>query len=325
MPVIGRHHDSGRAEAAIGIHEIRSEIPALRVENEPRLEALRLRRETYEDRVGVQRIARMAPGQETSDLCVAAARKLFSGGQVAPSEIECLLVVTQNPDGYGLPQTSAIVHGKLGLPESCACFDIGLGCSGYVYGLSVAKSFMQDNGFRRGLLFTADPYSRIIDQSDRRTALLFGDAAAVTLLGDDPVWDIGRFDMGTIGSQSDSLEVRIKPNGKLYMDGRAVLEFSRTKVPSSIHRAIERNGMTPQQIDRVILHQGSKVVVDTIAEALNMKARPAFHAQQYGNTISSSIPIVMSDVLQTNDRTVAISGFGVGLSWASTVLTRRAS
>ncbi len=160
-------------------------------------------------------------------------------------------------------------------------------------------------------------------QNDRRTALLFSAAAAVTLLGDDPVWGIGRFDMGMIGSQGESLEMRIEPDGKLYMDGRAVLEFSKTKVPPSIHRAIERNGMVPNQIDRVILHQGSRAMVDTIAEVLNMKAKPEFYAQDYGNTVSSSIPIVMSESLQADDRLVAIAGFGVGLLWASTVLTRR--
>jgi len=306
----------------IGISAITYEIPAQRLDNGPRAMALHVEPATLENRIGVRRVARKSPGQETSDLCIAAAQKLFAAGGVTPEEIDCCVVVTQNPDAHGLPHTSAILHGKLGLGEQCASFDIGLGCSGYVYGLSVVKSFMEANGLRRGLLFTADPYSKVINDEDKRTALLFGDAAAVTLLTDDPVWQIGRFDFGTVGSRGDALEVRVAQDGKLFMNGRAVLAFSVGKVPDSLRRVIARNGLSGESIDRVLLHQGSRVVVENIAEALHMQDRTAFHAQDYGNTVSSSIPIALADAVQPGDRHVAISGFGVGLSWASTVLTR---
>ena len=306
----------------IGIAAIAYEIPALRLDNAPRAAALHVLPETLERRIGVRQIARMEPGQDTSDLCVRAANKLFASGAVQPDEIDCVIVVTQNPDAAGLPHTSAIVHGKLRLPEACAAFDVGLGCSGYVYGLSVARSFMEANGLRRGLLVTADPYSKVINEEDKRTALLFGDAAAVTLLSDQPRWRIGAFDFGTVGNRGDALEVRVSGDGKLHMNGRAVLAFSVGKVPESIRRALQRNGIGIEQIDRVVLHQGSRVVVEDIAKALRLEDRTEFYAQDYGNVVSSSIPIVLADQLQPSDRHVAISGFGVGLSWASTVLTR---
>lgn len=306
----------------IGIAAIAYEIPPLRLDNGPRAEALHVLPETLERRIGVRRIARMDAGQDTSDLCVLAAQKLFDSGVVKREDIDFIMVVTQNPDAAGLPHTSAILHGKLRLPETCAAFDVGLGCSGYVYGLSIARSFMEANGLRRGLLFTADPYSKVINEQDKRTALLFGDAAAVTLLSDEPRWKIGAFDFGTVGNRGDALEVKVTDDGRLHMNGRAVLAFSVGKVPESIRRALQRNGVTEDQIDRVVLHQGSRVVVEDIAKSLRMEDRTGFYAQDYGNVVSSSIPIVLADQLQPDDRTVAISGFGVGLSWASTVLTR---
>ncbi|MFA5937856.1 MAG: ketoacyl-ACP synthase III [Sinimarinibacterium sp.] len=286
--------------------------------------ALGVAAETLERRIGVRRMARKAPQQDSSHLCVAAAHKLFSAGLATRSQIECVIVVTQNPDGGGLPHTAALVHGALGLPDACAAFDLGLGCSGYVYGLSVAQSFMHANGYRCGLLFTSDPYSKIVDETDKRTAMLFGDAATVTLLSDRPQWHIGKFDFGTQGAQAKALTAGAGTGErrKLHMDGRAVLAFSVQQVPTSLKRAVAANGLTLSEIDRFVLHQGSRVVVENIAQRLDAVGRADFHAQDYGNAVSSSIPIVLADNLGPDDRKVAISGFGVGLSWASTVLER---
>ena len=305
----------------LGIAAIYSEIPDLRVDTRPLAEVLGVNSATLEKRVGVKRLSRKSDEQDASHLCVAAAHKLFASGLATPSQIQCLIVVTQNPDKGGLPHTSAIVHGKLGLSEACAAFDVGLGCSGYVYGLSIIKSFMKNNGFRCGLLFTADPYSKIVDENDKRTALLFGDAATVTLITDKPKWKIGRFDFGTQGARSDTLQIQ-KSDGKLFMDGRAVLTFSMSQVPPSLTRVVASNGLALEQIDRFVLHQGSRVVVENIAERLNVTDKTDFYIEDYGNTVSSSIPIVLAEKIPEGDRYVAISGFGVGLSWASTVLER---
>lgn len=307
-------------DPAIGILAIFHEVPQRRVEGWPRAAGLGICPDTLENRIGVRRIAVKAPHQRPSDLCVEAAEKLFDSGLVGPEHVECIAVVTQNPDAGGVPHTSAVVHGKLGLPQSCAAFDIGLGCSGYVYGLSLLKSFMEGNGLRRGLLFTADPYSDIVDPNDRRTALLFGDAATVTLLGEWPTWRIGKCDFGTCGQRAGTLSLTAQR--KLMMDGKAVLEFCGTRVPESIRRAIAMNGLSDGQIDRYVLHQGSRIVVDTIARQLHAAGRAGFHCADYGNTVSSSIPLVLAEQIGESDRVLAVSGFGVGLSWASTVLTR---
>ena len=229
-------------------------------------------------------------------------------------------MVTQNPDGYGLPHTSAIVHEKLNLKKSCAVFDISLGCSGFVYGLSIIQSFMQANGMSQGVLVTCDPYSKVVDKNDRNTALLFGDAAAATLLNNTPNWEICHFDFGTDGHQHKCIEVR--EGRTLYMDGRSVFNLSATEVPESISRALTKNGMEMDDVDLVLLHQGSKFVVDTIAKRIDAVQKTPFVASQYGNTVSSSLPIAISSHAGVEHNTVLISGFGVGLSWASTILKR---
>jgi 3-oxoacyl-[acyl-carrier-protein] synthase-3 len=257
--------------------------------------------------------------EETSDLCCKAFSDLQKKCQLLTEEIECVIVCTQNPDGHGLPHTAAIVHGKLDLPDTCAAFDISLGCSGFVYGLSVIQGFMQANGFRKGILFTADPYSKIIDEQDKNTALLFGDGATATLISDAPVWQTGKFQFGSQGKDCAAIQTE-KESGKFSMNGRAVFAFSATVVPKNILAMLDLNKLTIEQIDCFALHQGSRFIVETIRKKLGIdEDKVPFVAAEYGNTVSSSIPLILSGLGKNLER-VVIAGFGVGLSWASTVL-----
>lgn len=170
----------------LGIQGIASIIPENWVDTTALADTLGVRSEQHGAHLGISRRSKRYPGQEASDLCVAAAEKLLGNGVLDPDAVDFLLVIGQNPDGYGIPHTASIVQRKLGLLERCATFDVGLGGSGYVYGLSIALSFMRANNRRCGLLFTADPCSRMIDESDSVTALRYGDAATVTVLSDEP-------------------------------------------------------------------------------------------------------------------------------------------
>lgn len=306
----------------IGIGDIACYVPEGRLDNMLRAPELEATEELLREKIGVLRVSRKAEHEETSDLAVKAAQTLFERGVVAADEIDCLVIVTQNPDDRGMPHVSARVHGKLGLPRSCAIFDVSLGCSGFVYGLSILKPMMQAQGYRRSLLITADPYSKIVNMADRNTSLLFGDAAAATLLTDEPEWNIGRFDLGSEGAEWQKIEVGTD-TGHLSMDGRAVLNFAGKIVPDSIRNAMRMNNISAEQVDRYILHQGSRHIVRQLAKRLGVSEEKApFLAGDYGNTISSSIPILLSQGAADDDHTIVISGFGVGLSWASTVLTR---
>lgn len=304
----------------IGIEAVASYIPENLVDNHTRLETFEVDADFIEQKTGMLKVARRGEGEETSDMACKAVQSLVAKADLDLQTIDCLIVCTQNPDAHGLPHTSAIVHGKLGLPRSCPVFDISLGCSGYVYGLSILKSFLESNGFTKGILITADPYSKILDESDRNTALLFGDAATATLVGDAPKWAIGNFVFGSDGSLGKAIEVS-KETGKFAMNGRGVFNFTATVVPGNIESAIEKNGLTKDAIGKFLLHQGSRYICTTIAKRLKVPLEKVpFGAAEYGNVVSSSIPMLLVDNIANKDPMV-LSGFGVGLSWGSCVIT----
>jgi 3-oxoacyl-[acyl-carrier-protein] synthase-3 len=303
----------------LGIQAIGTYLPPQRNSNADLAERFEFTTEFLDSKIGVYNTSVKGEDEETSDLAMKAVQslqaKLGEGFDLA--SVQCLVLVTQNPDGHGLPHTSAILHGKLGLSPRCFAFDISLGCSGFVAGLAAIKGFMQVAGLTKGLLVTADPYSKVIDREDRNTVLLFGDGAAATLISDTPVWEIGEFDCGTIGKSFEALIVR--ENGKLEMNGRAVFDFCALQVPPSIARALEANKLTVEEIDLGILHPGSKYIIDTVAKRARI-ANVARGVENYGNTVSSSIPLLLENVSAEGGKRILVSGFGVGLGWATTVL-----
>lgn len=307
----------------IGISAIASYIPANRESNFEKMQRFETDETFIREKIGVETVSRKSADEETSDLCVKAWKKLLEKTTLDPAQVDCLIVCTQHPDGRGIPQTSAIVHGKLGLPENCASFDISLGCSGYVYSLSVIKSFMESNALKCGLLFTADPYSPDIQPDDKNTVLLFGDGATVTLLksatADAPTWIPKSFAFGTRGRDGAALNNRC---GTMQMDGRAVFNFTATTVPGQIKQLLEKQSLNLADIDLFLFHQGSKFIVDTLQKriGIDLQKVPCNLAAQ-GNTVSSSIPLLFESYLERTDlRWVLMSGFGVGLSWASCLL-----
>lgn len=304
----------------IGIEEIASYIPESRISNYERQEQFGITDTFINEKIGVKSIALKNDEDDTSDLCIKAYERLMSKVHLSVDNIDVAIVITQNPDN-NIPHTSAIVHGKLGLSENCACFDISLGCSGFVYGLNVLQSFMQANNFKKGLLFTSDPYSKIVDRHDKNTALLFGDAAAVTLISDKPLYTLHDTTFGTIGRDYREL---MCTHETLHMNGREVFNFIAQKIPKDITHLIERNGLTINDIDKFVFHQGSKHIVDTLAKLLKVdRQRVVFDIYEYGNTVSSTIPIILEkEIKDSGNKYIAISGFGVGLSWASGLLIR---
>ncbi|HEX5961672.1 MAG TPA: ketoacyl-ACP synthase III [Rhodanobacteraceae bacterium] len=272
------------------------------------------------DKIGFESVARLPHGVQTSDMCVAAFEDLRGHARIATGDIDCLIVCTQNPDAHGLPHTSAVVHGKLGLGHDVACFDISLGCSGYVYGLSVLQAFMQANDLHNGLLFTADPYSRILDPENWDTELLFGDAASCTWLGAAPVYRCRPAMFGTDGSMGHSIQVA-QAGGTLSMLGSNVFKFSMTTVPDQIQRYLQREALSVDDIDVFLFHQGSRFIVENLARKMRLPAdKVPFEASHTGNTVSSSLPLLLRSRLEARPPRILMSGFGVGLSWATMVL-----
>jgi 3-oxoacyl-[acyl-carrier-protein] synthase-3 len=305
----------------IGIRAIASHIPENRICNLDRMAQFDIDENFIRNKLGIVRVARASEGEKASHLALKAYAALESKQEIDRERIDSLIVVTQNPDTR-IPHVSSVLHGEIGLPAKCACFDVSLGCSGYVYGLAILKALMEAGGMNNGLLFTCDPYSEIVDSNDKNTALLFGDAATVTLLSEDAIYDIGRGTANTEGSERGNLVI---DNEVLKMNGRAVFNFTAQRIPSDIKEAIAQNGLTIEDIDLFLLHQGSKFIVETIGRRLNVPLEKVpFAVTDYGNTVSSSIPLLLEhEVEQAAARYILVSGFGVGLSWSSNVLIKR--
>lgn len=304
----------------IGIKAIGTYLPAGRISNLARLAEFGLTEDSLNERIGFRQLAVKGEGETTLSLASSAFQNLLNKTRLDPASIEVVAVVSQNPD-RNIPHLSAELHGKLSLATSCACFDISLGCSGYVYGLSALSAFMSANGIKCGVLVTADPYSGIIDPADKNTSLIFGDGATATLLTDDPIYVAGIYNFGTMGSEADNLACN---DGKLFMNGRAVFNFAAKHVPADVSELLQKNKLTLAEVDCFVLHQGSRYIVDTIADRLGIshdKAR--FYAADYGNTVSSSIPMALSEEINNSlNHTILLSAFGLGFSWASAILKR---
>jgi 3-oxoacyl-[acyl-carrier-protein] synthase-3 len=249
-----------------------------------------------------------------------------------------LVLCTQNPD-YKLPHTSAIIQDRLGLDSKVAAFDINLGCSGFVYSLSIAKAFMKTHRIKYGLILTSDPYSKIIFPGDKDTLPIFGDAATATLLSEDGGFKIKEFSFGTDGSGCNELIVKYGKTSYsarsqqsenkdyrssfLYMNGRAIFNFMMTRVPENVLECLKLNKLEIDEIDYFIFHQAGKYMLDNLRKTLGIeKEKVIISIENTGNTVSSSIPIALKPFLHKKNykKKFLLSGFGVGLSWASTVL-----
>jgi len=304
----------------IGIRDIAVYVPGNVIDNIQQGISFGEDRSFIEGKIGALQLPRRDELEETSDMAVSAVMNLVGKNPTLNFDlIDALIVITQNGDNQGLPHTAAIVHRKLQLPLSVAAFDISLGCSGYVHGLYILKGFLEASGLSSGILITADPYSKIVDETDRVTALLFGDAATATWLDINPVWRLGKVLYGSDGKGTEALENRA---GRLYMNGRAVFNFAAIKVAPHITKLLTVANLHAEQIDAFCLHQGSKSIIEAIAKHFpTISDRFLLDMRKTGNTVSSSIPILLEKyILGSEYDTVVLSGFGVGFSWASALI-----
>ena len=284
-----------------------------------------------EKKTGI-RSRRIAAEDETAvDMAVSSAEKLFAVGAAKKEEIDFIVLVTQSPD-YALPSSACILQHRLGLGKSCIAFDINLGCSGYIYGLSTCASMIESGLAKKGLLICSETYTKYVDKNNSSCRPLFGDGAAATFLTICPSDKIGPFDLGTDGSGYRNLIVfnsgaRVDKGAgrRLYMNGSEVFLFSLKTVPESVGRLLGKLKIAIDDIDLFIFHQASRVVIENIARRLNIEPEKIFlNYHEIGNTVSASIPIAIKDALsqgrlKKNSKLVLV-GFGVGYSWGSCLI-----
>lgn len=308
----------------IGIRSIASYIPEGRIDNVAQAQSFGRDEEFVVNKLGTKTLSVKDEAQETSDLCVMAVDNLLAKNpQLKKDDIQALVVITQNGDAEALPHTSAVAQHKLGLPTTTACFDISLGCSGYVYGLYIVQGFMQATGLKNAVMVTADPYSKIMDRNDRMTTLLFGDAATATwMTSDEPVWKLSAQSFGGDGAGAEYLKVE---NGHFFMNGRQVFNFASVKIIPNMQEVLDKVGLSFADVQAICLHQGSGAIVDAIAKRLGEEHAEKVIKDMFGagNTVSSSIPMLLEHYADNPQwKNVLISGFGVGLSWGSALLQR---
>ncbi len=273
------------------------------------------------------------PEETAADIAEKAALKLFSEYHIAPEEIDFLIYVTQGSD-YSMPSTACILQDHLNIPSTAGAFGMDLGCSGYVYGLAVAGSFVESGLAKNVLLLTADTTSKYIHPKDKNL-LLFGDGASASLISDRGFAEIGKFELGTDGKGFEHIIIRnggwrhrnLEGNARdwFFMDGEAIVNFTVECIPPLIKGTLNKNGLQEQDIDYYVFHQANKYMLNTLRK-LNGIPKDQFFVDlsDTGNTASSTVPIGLKKSIDggaiNKGMKVMLAGFGVGLSWAGTIL-----
>ncbi|HOD17361.1 MAG TPA: ketoacyl-ACP synthase III [Candidatus Cloacimonadota bacterium] len=281
----------------------------------------------------------------SSDLCIAAAENLFTECSVDKNEIDVLIFVSQTPD-YRTPPTAMMIQNRLGLSEDIAAFDINLGCSGFVYGLSVAYCYASQANIRKVLLLNGETKSKAYSSKDKATSLLFGDGATATIIEKTDKVNKTYFTLHSDGSgydliiipgggyrtpsSIDTLKEKQYEDGSIRtdeqgaMNGPAVFNFAITKVPADIKDIIQKANIEWDDIDYFIPHQANRFITDHIAKKFKLPpSKVLYSIHKFGNTSSVSIPLTivseLGDLLENHKYKVLLSGFGVGLSWGTVI------
>lgn len=293
-------------------------------------------------KVGINERHIAAEDETAGDMAIMAAERLFDENQVDRSMVDFVLLCTQSPD-YFLPSTSCIIQDKLGLSTKCGAFDFNLGCSGYEYGLAVAKGLIASGIAKNILLLTAETYNKHIHPLDKGNRTIFGDGATATLISTVGFAKIGEFVLGTDGSGYDRLihktgamrhyqpfnDLQVDENNNphssdhLFMDGKAIFDFTSDVVPPMIEETLTKNGLDKDDVDLYVFHQANKYMINYLRKLMEIdKDKFYVFMETVGNTVSSTIPIALCEAkkegkLQGN---VVLAGFGVGLSYGATIL-----
>jgi 3-oxoacyl-[acyl-carrier-protein] synthase III len=300
--------------------------------------------EKVNSKIGIEERHIAAENETSLDLAVKAAEKMFAEYSIARDEIDYLIFCTQSPDFF-LPSSACIIQNKLGLPVSCGAFDMNLGCSGFVYGLSVAKALVTSEMHKNVLLLTGETYSKYIHPQDKGNRSIFGDAATASLISTEGFLQIGDFILGTDGSGEKNLIVRTgaarypAPLGDLtynesnnpvssdylFMDGTEIFNFTLKAVPAVVESVLEKNHIDLDSADLFVFHQANKYILNFIRKKIKIPEEKFYYClQNTGNTVSSTIPIALYEANREKRLigNIVIAGFGVGYSWGSTVLKR---
>lgn len=293
------------------------------------------------EKVGVLE-RRVVVDETATDLAVMAAERLFAQNKVNKEDVDFVLFCTQSPD-YKLPSSACIIQDRLGLSTKCGAFDFNLGCSGYEYGLAVAKGLIAAGVSNNVLLLTGETYNKYIHPRDKGNRTIFGDGSSATIISTEGFAEIGEFCLGTDGSGAKNLIVKTSgarfeekandltfdeggnpiSSDHLFMDGQEIFMFTLVKVPKMMKEVLAKNNLQKEDVDLFVFHQANKYMLEHLRKKLKIDEDKFFvNLSKVGNTVSSTIPIALCDARDENKLTgnVLLAGFGVGLSWGATII-----
>ena len=280
------------------------------------------------NKTGIRERRVVAPGETASDLAFKAAERVLEGKDRAV--IDALIVCTQSAD-YRMPATACLLHARLGLASHCSAFDINQGCSGFIYGLSVATGLIHSGQAANVLLINTDAYSAALAPDDRATRAIFGDGAGATLLSADSPHKLSAFSFGTDGSGAEYLIMRgggcREPGADPFvrMNGPEVFNFTLRVVPGIIDEIIRKSKISRDDVDFYVFHQANMFMLEHLRKKLGIPCHKVFtQLERCGNTTSASIPIALEAALTGNhiraSHKILLVGFGVGWSWGGCLL-----
>ena len=299
------------------------------------------------DKVGVYE-RRFADEQTcSSDLCFAAAQKLIIDNNINRDEIDLLVFVSQTPD-YRMPATSIILQHRLGLNQSCIAFDVNLGCSAFIYGMSVVYSMIQTGTIRKALLLDGETRSKVYGPRDRRSAFIFGDGGVAALVERDERFGETTLSLNSDGSRADLIMIKaggyrhmstsetlkerivdkygnMRSDEQGYMKGGDVFNFVIREIPRDIKNTIAESGKIVDDIDFFCFHQANNFINSYIAKKMKLDLSKIPHTiEKFGNTSSVSVPITIVSELKNRlggKKTIMMSAFGVGMTWATGIVS----
>lgn len=301
------------------------------------------------EKTGIRKRHVVGDDQYVSDLATNAARSLFEAGTAKREEIDALIICTQTPD-FALPCTAALVHRHLELPVGCMTFDFNHGCTGFIYGLSIAGSLVHSGQAGKVLLITAETYTRLCHPKDKSVTTIFGDGAAAVVVEPDRTGPgFGPFLFGSDGRGFDQLTIpvsgahaidtdksalepiedqsgNVRTGANLYMNGPELFRFAITSVPKLVKRLLEAGETTMEEVDAFVFHQANAFMLQNIQKKLRIPDEKMIYAlEEVGNTVSASIPVAIGQAsvdgrIRKGGRLLLI-GFGVGYSWGGCFLT----
>jgi len=282
----------------------------------------------------------------SSDLCFAAAQKLFLDNNINRDEIDLLVFISQTAD-YRMPATSITLQHRLGLKNTCIAFDVNLGCSAFLYGMSVVYSMMETGNIRKALILDGETRSKVYGPRDRRSAFIFGDAGIAALVECDPKFGDSYISLNSDGSRADLIMIKaggyrhmstpetlkervideygnMRSDEQGYMKGGDVFNFVIREIPRDIKNTLAAASVTADQMDYIVFHQANNFINSYIAKKMKLDVEKIPHTiEKFGNTSSVSVPLTIVSELKgklDGQKTLLMSAFGVGMTWASGVV-----